>query len=106
MTIKGSVLAKTGRGIEAEHILREALALRAESMPANHFLVATANMALGEFLTTIGRYDEAEQLLLKSFESLKNSQAPESPRLVRAQISLVNLYQTWNKPEQADLYRN
>jgi serine/threonine protein kinase/Flp pilus assembly protein TadD len=104
MTIKGSILAKTGRTAEAEQMLREAVALRAESMPENHFLVAMAKMALGDFLTSRGRYDEAEQLLLKSFESLKVSQAPESPRLSLARSYLINLYQAWNKPELARHY--
>ena len=106
MTIKGLVLAKTGRKSEAEQILREAVALRADSLPANHFLVATTNIALGGFLTDMGRYEEAEQLLLKSFESLKLSQAPESPRLAQVRANLVRLYLAWNKPALADDYRN
>jgi serine/threonine-protein kinase len=104
MTIKGSILAKTGRTSEAEQMLREAVSLRFDTLPENHFLVAAANMALGEFLTSRGRYDEAEKLLLKSFESLKLSQAAESPRLSLARSYLVNLYQAWDKPELARQY--
>lgn len=106
MTIKGLILAETGRKTEAEQILREAVGLRSEVLPPNHFLVATNNMALGGFLTTIGHYEEAEQLLLKSFDSIKISQAPESPRIVLAKAHLVNLYEAWNKPELASRYRN
>jgi len=104
MTIKASILDKKGRSSEAERLFHDAVALRADALPENHFLVATANLALGDFLARHGRYDEAEQLLLKSFNSLKRSQAPESPRLSLARSCLRNLYQSWNKPESARQY--
>ena len=37
--------------------------------PETHFFRATANGALGEFLTTQGRFSEAEDFLLASYEA-------------------------------------
>ena len=74
LIIRGLSLTKTGQPNEGETILREAVKMRTDSLPKEHFWVALANDALGECLTTQGRYDEAEPLLLQSYESLKSSQ--------------------------------
>jgi hypothetical protein len=65
-------------------LLREAMRIRAENVPETHFLRATANGALGEFLTTQARFPEAKAFLLASYRSLKKSQAENSPCTTRA----------------------
>jgi serine/threonine-protein kinase len=105
LMVQGQIYSQTGRTDEAEKTLREALRIRTENMPETHFLRAAANGALGEFLTAQKRFSEAEPLLLASHESLKNSQAPNSPRTRLALLRLVNLYEAWKKPEQAAPYR-
>jgi serine/threonine-protein kinase len=105
LMVQGLVCGQTGRIDEAEKLLREAMRIRAENMPGTHFLRATANGALGEFLTAQKRFPDAEPFLIASYESLKKSQAENSPRRRRALQRLVNLYEAWNKPEQAASYR-
>jgi hypothetical protein len=56
-------------------------------------------------LTIEQRYNEAEPLLVGSYESLKHSQGPSNPRTRLALQRLANLYEAWNKPEQAAPYR-
>jgi hypothetical protein len=99
------IYSQTGRTAEGETLLREAVRIRAENAPETHFLRATANGVLGEFLTAEGRFREAEPFLFGSYESLKKSQAENSPRVRLALQRLVNLYEAWNKPEQAAPYR-
>jgi serine/threonine protein kinase len=105
LVVEGWICSKTDRIDEAEKLLREAVRIRAENMPETHFLRATANGALGEFLTAQKRFPEAEPFLVASYESLKKSQTENSPRLRRARQRLANLYDAWNKPEQAATYR-
>jgi tetratricopeptide (TPR) repeat protein len=105
LTIKGLVLNKLGKPAEAEKLLREAVRLRSESLPPDHFMTAFTRGALGECLTTQKRYDEAETLLVASYTSLVKSQAGHNPRTLLAQRRLIELYQRWNKPELADKYR-
>jgi serine/threonine-protein kinase len=105
LMVQGLIYSQTGRVPEAEALLREAVRIRVENMPETHFLRATANGALGEFLTTQARFPEAESFLLASFESLKKSQAENSPRTRLALQRLTNLYEAWNKPDQAARYR-
>ncbi len=104
--VKGMIYNETGRTAEAEKLLREAVRIRVENMPETHFLRATANGALGEFLTTQGRFPEAESFLLASYESLTKSQAESSPRTRLALQRLVALYDNWGRADAANEYRN
>jgi serine/threonine-protein kinase len=105
LIINGLILAKTGQPQEGEKILREAVKIRTESLPKEHYWVALATSALGECLTIQKRYNEAEPLLLNSYEGLKISQGPDNPRTTIALQRLINLYEAWNKPDQAARYR-
>ena len=105
LMVQGLIYSQTGRTEEAEKLLREAVRIRTENVPGTHFLLATANGALGDLLTAQKRFPEAEPLLLASHASLKKSQAANSPRTRLALRRLVNLYEGWNKPEQAAPYR-
>ena len=101
LIFKGLSLAKIGQTNEGEKLLREAVKLRTDSLPKEHFWVAIAESALGECLMIEKKYAEAEPLLRESYESLKNSQGAQNPRTILAQNRLVKLYQDWNKPELA-----
>lgn len=105
LIFKGLILDKTGRAQEGERILREALKLRVESLPREHFWVAVAKGALGESLTTQKRYVEAESLLDESYASLNERLGPRDPRTSEAARRLASLYEAWGKPEQAAKYR-
>ena len=103
--VQGMIYSQTARTEEAEKLLREAVRIRTENMPETHFLRATANGGLGEFLTAQKRFAEAEPFLLVCYESLKNSQAANSPRTKLALQRLANLYEAWYKPDKAAPYR-
>ncbi len=105
LIIQGLSLAKTGQLKEGEKILREAVKIRTESLPKEHYWVALANSALGECLTIQQRYNEAEPLLVGSYESLKTSQGTNNPRTRLALQRLVELYEKWQKPDLAARYR-
>jgi outer membrane protein assembly factor BamD (BamD/ComL family) len=105
LLVQGIIYGETERTAEAEKLLREAVGIRAEKLPEAHFLRATANGTLGEFLTTQQRFSEAEPLLVNSYESLKTSQGPGSPRRRLALQRLVQLYEKWQKPDLAAKYR-
>src|SRR5204863_2609308 len=83
LTVQGLILNKLGRSAEAEKILREAVKLRLENLPAKHFMSALARGALGECLTAQRRYDEAEALLVSSYGDLIEIQGEHTPRTVQ-----------------------
>ena len=105
LIVKGLSLTRSGAAKTGETFLRDAVARRNATLSVEHFWVATANGALGECLTTQKRYEEAEDLLRKSYESLKTSQEPDSPRLGLARQRLVLLYEKWGKTDLAAKYR-
>ena len=105
LIINGLILAKTGQPKEGEKILREAVKIRTDLLPKGHYWVALANSALGECLTIEKRYNEAEPLLLESYESLKSSQGASNPRTQIALQRLITLYENWGKLDTASAYR-
>jgi hypothetical protein len=65
-----------GRAREAEPLLQEAFAIRAEKLGPVVRATAVTGRALGVCLASLGRSDDAEKLLLESYRNL--SGAPDS----------------------------
>jgi hypothetical protein len=62
-------------------------------------------LGLGNALAAQDRFEEAEPLLLTSYEELQaNSKTPRS-RLVKAREFLADLYDRWDRPEEAARWR-
>jgi serine/threonine protein kinase len=106
LIIQGLILAKTGQPQEGEKILREAVKIRTDLLPKGHYWVALTNSALGECLTIEKRYDEAEPLLLASYETLKSSQGASNPRTQIVLQRLITLYEKWGRLDAASAYRD
>ncbi len=98
LMIRGLILNKEGRSSEAETLLREAVKIRRKNLPADHFLTALAESALGECLVTEKRYAEAEPVLTQSYNNLRNSQGNQNPRTNLARERLARLYQDRKEP--------
>lgn len=99
LDIKGLALVKRGQLDDGEKLLREALLMRQQALPADHFWVALAKGALGECLSIEKCYSEAEPLLRESYESLRASQGTENPRTKMAQQRLVDLQRATDQSE-------
>ncbi len=97
----GSALCALSRDMEAQPLLREALDLRVASLPPEHVSIASAQGALGESLAVPGSFQEAESLLLESWNVISRSDqaGPELRR--RALDRLVSLYTDWQRPDEA-----
>lgn len=88
LVVKGLILMRSGDLATAEQLMRDAVKIRLENLPRQHFLPALAMSALGECLAERGLYDEAEALLTESYENLKASQGDENPRTLLARSRL------------------
>lgn len=91
LTVQGLVQNKLGNPAEADRILREALRLRMENLPASHFMTALTQGALGEVLLDERKTDEAEPLIRSSYASLAASQKTDNERLKLAKTRLDRL---------------
>ena len=80
-----------------------ALRVRERALGSDHPDVAQSLDCLGGLLQEVGRYDEAEPLLVQAYESLVQMPYVEMrAESVREQVVL--LYEAWGKPERAREY--
>jgi serine/threonine protein kinase len=93
---------------ESETLLRECLAIRVKKQP-DAWTTFNAQAMLGASLLGQKQYADAEPLLLKGYEGMKAREKtipPQGqPRLTEALERLVELYERWERPEQAARWR-
>jgi hypothetical protein len=99
---------KNGAFAQAERILRECLTLRQQKQPDAWTTFGTQSQ-LGGSLLGQKKYAEAEPLVLAGYEGMKQREAtiPAGAKkyLTEALERLVQLYDAWGKPEQAQKWR-
>lgn len=100
LLLKGNIYNAMQRFEVAEAPLRRALVIFEKNLPPEHQLIAASQSGLGECLTNLGRYGEAETHLLASYASLKD-QPSAANRLRTTVTSLVTLYKTWPRANEA-----
>ncbi len=101
----GTLFGLRGDLAGAEPFHREALAIRRTALGEEHPRVATTRGALGETLIGLGRYREAEEVLLAAHALLLAAVGEEHTETQQLVHSLVELYDAWDKPDQAAEYR-
>jgi len=89
----------------AEKNAAEAARIHIDTLPGDHWRVAQIKSVWGEILGKLERYDEAETLLLEARAILLEDEN-ESNRRAMTDKRLVALYESWNKPTLAALYRS
>ena len=70
-------------------------------LPAGHWRTASTQIGLGTCLTRVGRYEEAERLLIEGYAGMKESLGTAHSRTLGARDALIELYESWDKPEKA-----
>lgn len=100
LAMLGWALSETGQAEEAEPLLRQCVDLRRASLP-EHWLTANTESLLGGCLTELARYDEAEELLLDSYNQMKAAPDVIARRVLQAVDRLVHLYSAWGKEDEA-----
>lgn len=101
----GGICYGAGRFADAEPALREALEIRRSALPrgANH--ISQSHLLLGACLLGLERYSQAEPQLLKAHERYRSALGRNHARTVTAASTLVDLYESWGKPERAAEFR-
>jgi eukaryotic-like serine/threonine-protein kinase len=99
-------LLKQSRPSEAEPLARESLAIREKGAPDNRRFHTMS--LLGGALLAQGKYAEAEPLVLSGYHGLKAIEAKLLPSvrytLWEATGRVLQLYDSWGKPEQARIW--
>jgi len=101
----GFRLINQGWFVEAERVLRECLERYQADLPKSDWRIGRVTSLLGESLARQEKFEEAEPLLLEGYATLSQL-ADDFPRIFdQARQRLVELYEAWGHPEQADPYR-
>ncbi len=96
---------KQGRYEEAEKLLTESLERLRRVQGREHKRTIQIMMHLGWVYTEQQRYNEAETLLLDAFELSYRVLGPLDDNTIGSIGKIVDLYETWNKPEKANQWR-
>lgn len=96
----GEILVNRGRPSEAEPLLRECATYCEKEVP-NYPRCALVQCILGQCLTRLGRFDEAEKLLKAGCDTLRSRMGVDLPDSQYCVRRLVDLYQAWGKPDLA-----
>jgi eukaryotic-like serine/threonine-protein kinase len=101
----GSLLYLKGEYNESEKHERQAIAVYQKSLKPAHWIIHRSRRELGACLIKLKRYREAEEELLAAHAGLKAAMGDQHERTQRAVRFLVDLYEAWGKPGQAEAYR-
>ena len=102
---QSDALLKAGRYAEAAEILRDSLAMRRETLPEGHWLIADTASRLGTALAGEGLFAEAETFLLQAYKTLDENSFVSADLKKRALGRIIGLYETWDKPEEIGRWR-
>jgi serine/threonine-protein kinase len=90
---------------KAEKFQRQAIDVYQKSLKPDHWMIHRSRSSLGECLVRLRRYREAEEELLTAFAGLKAALDDRHAETRKAVSRLIDLYESWSKPDQAQPYR-
>jgi len=94
-----------GDGVEAERLTRESLELLRKTLRADHWYLAFYEAMLGASLAGQGRHEEAEKLLIENLARVDAARGGSNAHACEIVIRLIDLYEAWNRPEEAGRWR-
>jgi tetratricopeptide (TPR) repeat protein len=96
----------TGRPLDAQRLVEEALAIYSPKLAQGHWRIAVARGVLGASLADQGELAAAEELLASSLEDIVAARGTTSPAVRWHVQRLVELFTALGKPDEAERYRS
>ena len=100
----GWALLERGESAEAERVLAAGLDDLEQRYPGGYGRLPSFRRMYGRSLTAVGRFDEAEEQLLRSFESQLEMRGRGNHVTRLGAAALHELYTAWGKPDAAAEY--
>lgn len=97
---------RTGRHEDARASLAAAKPLLRADYEGEEWRMANLDSIQGACMTAVGRYAEAEALLLESIEAVEKRWGAKALFTRNAVNRLISLYETWGKPEKAEALKS
>ena len=83
----------------------EIVPIRRRTFLEDDWSLGATKSLLGATLVSLGRYNEAETVLLDARNDLASHGPPQAPVMRATLTRLVQLYVAWGKPERAAAFR-
>jgi hypothetical protein len=106
MTLLADLQLLTDPLAEACDLARRARELAAQAFTPGHWPTACAASAQGAALRQPGRYEEAEPMLVDSFDTLSNDLGAFPVVIVTARQRVIDLYEAADRPALAIPYQS
>ncbi len=103
---RGSRLLEAAEPAAAEPFLRGSLQLLQEEGQTDSRRAAGLQCRLGRCLTALEHFPEAEALLLDGYRIFEGELGGKSASVQMAANALIELYEKWNRPAEAERYRS
>jgi serine/threonine protein kinase/tetratricopeptide (TPR) repeat protein len=100
-----AIVKQGGEPDEAIQLAQSALAIRKQVYPPGNWAIWNTTSVLGGAYAAAGKFDQAEPLLLESFDGLKAGSVLGKRTQRDAAGRLVALYEKWGRQEQAGQWR-
>ncbi len=104
MHFLGRVRFAQGRLADAEKLWREEIAIQSEDASAPRWKLADVRGRLGQCLTNLGKFEEAEGLLLDSHADLRDRLGDDHKLVKEAKQRVVDLYKATGREDLADRF--
>ena len=101
----GTSIMNRGGYAEALPILERAAAIAERATGPAHWAPSAMRLNVGKVQTKLGRYAEAERVLLAALEGLRAGLGDESDPVQKARDRVAELYDAWGRPGEAARYR-
>jgi serine/threonine protein kinase/TolA-binding protein len=105
LLVLGRILLEKGKSREAEESLAESARLFQEYYQIRPDIIAIANCWHGASLAQLKRYDEAESLLIGSFDRYRKDLGVPARHKEKIRQHVIKLYEAWGKTDKAAEWR-
>jgi len=102
----GLLLCDADQPAEGLTLVTEAMGVFERFYDREQWEMGAALSARGHCLGRVGRFSEGEQDLLAALETAEEALGPGHERVQKVRERLVQLYEAWNRPDQAARYRD
>jgi tetratricopeptide (TPR) repeat protein/tRNA A-37 threonylcarbamoyl transferase component Bud32 len=101
----GQILLARGEAESAEPMLRQALEMRIAEIPLENWGRGQFHVALGGCLVALEKFEEAEPMLLQGLRLYRTAISIAPVYEQECLNYLIELYEGWGRPDQAEPYR-
>ena len=106
LAFEADTLIHLDRANDAEPLIRECIEIRDRVLePDDRWLIDNARSILGSCLAGQERYEEAERILLDSYDKLRSSILVPADNQRKARERVIELYEKWGRTDEADKFR-